>query len=229
MDDHHIDIIRLAWARELGLDDLALQPAQITRAVADVIEVIDIAGARAVVGPQWFLERTAHLDAKDLQLPATVLEHTHDHGGRIISHVDLAFLSDYTDTTPAERLLISHERDDAMSLATLCPPDDRAEADIEHRDRWFTALTDDRQPISSAGYTEFRGLLADLRTLTAPAERHRGIGGQVTLLAAEDALDAGLVPQLRVNRGTAAAATLARHENVDTLGIRLRVHVAPSW
>jgi len=225
VDDHHLDIIRLAWARELGLGDSALRPAHTARVVGDDIHVLDLAGSGAIVGPQWFIERTEDISVDALLQPARLLEIAGDHGGRITGPVDLAFLGDYTDAPPDEQLLISHEVDDALAVAALCPPDDSTTADLENRTRWFTAVTDSTEVLGCAAYSEFQGFVADLTTLTAPAHRRRGIGCAVTLLAAEDALDSGLIPQLRTSRGSAIAATLPRKAKFDVLGAYARVHV----
>lgn len=100
MDEHHLDIIRLAWARELGLGDSALRPAHTARVVGDDIHVLDLAGSGAIVGPQWFIERTEDISVDALLQPARLLEIAGDHGGRITGPVDLAFLGDYTDARP---------------------------------------------------------------------------------------------------------------------------------
>ena len=184
-----------------GLGDSALRPAHTARVVGDDIHVLDLAGSGAIVGPQWFIERTEDISVDALLQPARLLEIAGDHGGRITGPVDLAFLGDYTDAPPDEQLLISHDIDDALAVAALCPPDDSTTADLGNRTRWFTALTDSTEVLGCAAYSEFQGFVADLTTLTAPAHRRHGIGCAVTLLAAEDALDSGLIPQLRTSRG----------------------------
>ena len=165
MDEHHLDIIRLAWARELGLGDSALRPAHTARVVGDDIHVLDLAGSGAIVGPQWFIERTEDISVDALLQPARLLEIAGDHGGRITGPVDLAFLGDYTDAPPDEQLLISHDIDDALAVAALCPPDDSTTADLGNRTRWFTALTDSTEVLGCAAYSEFQGFVADLTTL----------------------------------------------------------------
>ncbi len=157
MDEHHLDIIRLAWARELGLGDSALRPAHTARVVGDDIHVLDLAGSGAIVGPQWFIERTEDISVDALLQPARLLEIAGDHGGRITGPVDLAFLGDYTDAPPDEQLLISHDIDDALAVAALCPPDDSTTADLGNRTRWFTALTDSTEVLGCAAYSEFQG------------------------------------------------------------------------
>lgn len=225
VDDHHLDIIRLAWARELGLGDTALRPAHTVRVVGESIHVLDIAGAAAIIGPRWFLDRTTGDDAGALLQPSRLLEASQGHGGQISGPVDLAFLGDYADTAPEVSLLISHERSDALAVAALCPPDDSTHADLGARGRWFTVVGDDDQALGCSAYSEFQGLLADLTTLISPAHRRQGVGGVVTRLAAEDALDSGLIPQLRTHRGSAIGATFAHRANFDVLGAYARVHL----
>ncbi|MCJ0904722.1 GNAT family N-acetyltransferase [Rhodococcus sp. ARC_M6] len=228
MDEHHLDIIRLAWARHLGLGDSALRATHTARVIEDTTEVIHIlrlADADAVVGPRWFMERTADADIGTLLEPPLLLELTKDHGGRIASHTDLAFLSDYTDTVPTEQLLISHERADALAVAQACPPDDAVVADLDDRERWFTALNDDHQPLSCAAYREFQGFVADLTMLTVPAHRRHKLACGTTFLATEDALDAGLVPQLRIPDGHRGGAAIARELGFTILGIHATVAI----
>lgn len=228
MDDHHLDIIRLAWARELGLGDSALRPAHTARVDDDhndLIHVLQLAEAAAVVGPQWFTQRTANEDTASLLEPTRLLELTKDHGGRLTSHTELAFLPDYTDHTPAEQLLISRERSDAMNVARSCPPDDATVADLSAKDHWFTALGDDHQPLACAAYREFQGFVADLTVLTDPAQRRRGLACGTVFLAAEDALDAGLIPQLRIPSGHLGGAAIARALDFTVLGIHTTAQV----
>lgn len=230
MDDHHLDIIRLAWARHLGLGDSALRSthtARVTEEGAELIHVLQLAEAAAVVGPRWFTERTANEDATALLEPTRLLELTKDHGGRLTSHTQLAFLADYTDHTPAEQLLISREQSDALSVARSCPPDDATVADLSSSDHWFTALGDDHQPLASAAYREFQGFVADLTALTDPAHRRRGLACGTVFLAAEDALDAGLIPQLRIPSGHLGGAAIARALDFTVLGIHSTAAVQP--
>lgn len=228
MNDHHLDIIRLAWARELGLGDSALRPAHTARVDdehSDRIHVLQLADAAAVVGPRWFTQHTTNEDATSLLEPARLLELTKDHGGRITSHTELAFLADYTDHTPAEQLLISRERSDAMSVAGSCPPDDATVAELNAQDQWFTALGDSHQPLACAAYREFQGFVADLTVLTDPAHRQRGLACGTVFLAAEDALDAGLIPQLKIPSGHVGGAAIARALDFTVLGMHTTAQV----
>ncbi len=187
--------------------------------------MLQLAGAAAVIGPRWFTQNTANEDATSLLEPQRLLELTKEHGGRITSHTELAFLADYTNHTPAEQLLISHERSDAMSVSRSCPPDDARVADLGAQDRWFTALGDDHQPRASAAYREFQGFLADLTVLTDPTHRRNGLACETVFLAAEDALDAGLTPQLRIPSGHLGGSAIAEALDFAVLGMHTTAQV----
>lgn len=228
MDEHHLNIIRLAWARHLGLGDSALREAhtaRVTEENTESIHILRLADANAVVGPRWFTTRTDGEDVAALLEPLRLLELTKDHGGRIATHTDLAFLADYTDTAPAEQLLISHERADALAVAQACPPDDTTVADLDTRDRWFTALSEQHQPLACAAYREFEGFIADLTMLTTPQHRRRGLACRTTFLAAEDALDGGLIPQLRISNGHLGGGVIAHRLGFSILGVHATVQV----
>ncbi|WP_244373241.1 GNAT family N-acetyltransferase [Rhodococcus sp. ZPP] len=178
MDPHHLDIVRLAWSRELGLADDALtdRPGRATRAdpEADTLRFLDLRGTSAMVGPDWILRRAERLSDRDLTEPATLLALVQDRSGRCSGPLTLWFTSDYQEPATGRPPVVSDDRGHVRELETACPPDDVTEAHLSTRDRWFTILDDAQQPVSSAGYSEFQGFVADVAVLTAPLFRCRG-------------------------------------------------------
>ncbi|WP_433613317.1 GNAT family N-acetyltransferase [Prescottella agglutinans] len=232
MDGHQIDIIRLAWARELGLTDRALDDSGVRHVRIDDsddrIRFVTIAGAGALVGPAWAVDRAqAHSD-EELARPGGLLALTKDHSGRSSGPVELAWAADFGKGIAVEEPLVSHEFEHVLALQTACPPDDVAEAGLSDKANWFTVVDDAHRPLASAGYAEWQGIIADMGALTAPAARRRGFGATATRLATNDALDAGLIPQWRAHRDNVASRRLASGLGYEELGTYVSIAVAPS-
>ncbi|AWK73619.1 GNAT family N-acetyltransferase [Rhodococcus oxybenzonivorans] len=232
MDPHHLDIVRLAWSRELGLADDALtdRPGRATRAdpEADTLRFLDLRGTTAMVGPDWILRRAERLSDRDLTEPATLLALVQDRSGRCSGPLTLWFTSDYQEPATGRPPVVSDDRGHVRELETACPPDDVTEAHLSTRDRWFTILDDAQQPVSSAGYSEFQGFVADVAVLTAPLFRCRGLGTQAAGIATDDALDSGLIAQFRAPRDAPASRRLAARSGYRELGTYIEVTVARS-
>ncbi|SDH04496.1 hypothetical protein SAMN05444695_10123 [Rhodococcus triatomae] len=236
MDTHHLDIVRLAWSRALGLEDSALADGRDLR-VADEsttrIRIVALGDSAAVLGPSWFLERAA--DRPVEELPDLVRGLTQDHSGRTSGPRVLGFATEYALPVGEGRVgegddgkdlpLVSHDLARVTELESLCPPDDVAEAALSGRDRWFTVLDDGHRPLGGAAYREFSGFLADIAVLTDPAQRLAGIGSTVLSIATDDALDHGLIAQWRRHEDNKAAQSVARHVGYEDLGFEMEVVV----
>ncbi|MBC2643243.1 MULTISPECIES: GNAT family N-acetyltransferase [unclassified Rhodococcus (in: high G+C Gram-positive bacteria)] len=225
VDSHHLDIVRLAWSRELGLPDdaLATRPDADDRAVrvddeTDTIRFLRLGEASALVGPRWAIERADAHTSGELAESATLLALTQDRSGRCAGPMVLAFATDYQDPATGTPPLVSHEYDHVRHVEAASPPDDVTEARLGDRDRWFTILDDAQQPVASAGYAEFQGFLADVGVLTVPAFRRRGLGATVAGIATDDALDSGLIAQCRSPRDNLASRALAARAGYRELG-----------
>ena len=235
VDSHHLDIIRLAWSRELGLPDDALstRPGADDRAVrvdddTDTIRFLRLGETCALVGPRWAIERADGHTSEELTESATLLALTQDRSGRCAGPVALAFGTDDQDPATGRPPLVSHEHDHVRQVEEACPPDDVTEARLGDRDRWFTILDDAQQPVSSAGYAEFQGFLADVGVLTAPAFRRQGLGATVAGIATDDALDSGLIAQCRSPRDNLASRALAARAGYRELGTYAAVTISRS-
>ncbi|MBM4555309.1 GNAT family N-acetyltransferase [Prescottella equi] len=232
MDGHQIDIIRLAWARELGLPDRALgEPG--TRHVrvdetTDRIRFVTVSGASALVGPDWAVERARLHDDDELVHGGGLLALAKDHAGRCSGPVELGWAADFGKSIAVDEPLVSHECEHVVALQSLCPPDDVAEAGLTGKSTWYTIVDDDHRPLASAGYTEWQGIVADMGALTAPFARRRGLGMTAAQLATNDALDAGLIPQWRAHRDNVASRRLAARLGYEELGTHLSIAVTPS-
>ncbi|RVW02767.1 GNAT family N-acetyltransferase [Rhodococcus xishaensis] len=232
VDGHQIDIIRLAWARELGLPDRALDDSGARHVRVDDLEdrirFVTIAGAAALVGPTWAVERSRSCSNDELARSGGLLALAKDHSGRGSGPVELGWAADFGSAVAVEEPLVSHEFEHVLALEAVCPPDDVAEARLTAKANWFTVVDDDHDPLASAGYLEWQGIIADMGTLTAPAARRRGYGATATQLATNDALDAGLIPQWRAHRDNIASRRLATNLGYEELGTFVSIVVAPS-
>lgn len=220
MDSHQLDIVSLAWCRELGLphDALRRPGVRTVRPATDSVRFVRLGDASALVAPQWLLDRAADLDDDALGTRSTLLELTRDHGGRCTGPRLLAFAAQVEGDVDADDPLVSHDRAHAQALEALCPPDDVAEAALSQRDTWFTVVTEDGGPLAGAGHAEWQGIVARVGVLTAPAARRRGHGTLAGRLCTNDAIDEGMIPQWSVHPGNTAARRLAARLGYEELG-----------
>ncbi|WP_305094425.1 GNAT family N-acetyltransferase [Prescottella sp. R16] len=230
MDRHQIDIVRLAWARELGLPDRSFDTGGVrhVRADTDHVRFVSIAGAAALVGPEWAVDRAHALTDDDLAAPGGLRTLAGDRAGRSTGPVVLGWAADFGTAPPVRNPLVSHDLEHVRILEGACPPDDVAEAALATKSDWFTVLGDTHRPVASAARTELQGIVADMGVLTDPAVRRRGFGTTAGLLATNDALDAGLVPQWRAHRDNIASRRLAARLGFEELGTYAAISVSRS-
>lgn len=232
MNSHQIDIVRLAWARALGLpDDAFLEPR--TRVVAeeddaDTIDFVVLDGRSALTGPSWAISRADGVSNETLATRDGIRALAGSRAGRCAGPTTLAYADEVRGDVSQESPLISHDLDHVLALEAAVPPDDAAEADIMRKRNWFTVMDDaegeeSARPVSSAGYVEFHGFVADMGVLTAADRRRRGFGFTAARLATNDAIDAGLVPQWQAHVDNLAGRLLGEALGYTELGIRTQV------
>ncbi len=210
-------ILRLAWARSLALPDLALAVAgsQAVAAPADstgTLRILSLFDSTAVVGPEWMAQRIDGGAAAEFDLARALS--ALGPGARVVAHDALAYRDEYAppgaDLDDADQKpLISQDPADLAALIARCPIDDVNAAGLRGLDASFTMLDDDHRPLAAAAYRIEHGLIADVRPLTDPALRRQGLAAILTELIVEDALDSGLIPQLRHHHASIAGARLA--------------------
>ena len=225
------DIVQLAWARHLGLDDGAFAAAagvRITRAdeAARAVQFVRLFGNSALVGPQWALDAAVGIPDEELAQHVTLLTISRDHGGHGLGAAALLFADDLPLRQPSEELTVSHGNPEAIELEAACPPDDVNEvglSDLEHR---FTILhVEDgrRTPVACAAYTEWQGILAQMGVLVAPEWRRQGLGSLAASIAAHEALASGLTLQWRSDVSNKGALATARSLGFIAGGIQTSV------
>lgn len=210
------DIVRLAWARRLGLPDLSFSDdggrLLGCRDSAAELVAVELFGQLALCGPTPLVEAGADLTDEDLLGGGALLRlaGTGAHGLRsgVLGFADYLPLD-----PPGTEPDISRAAREAIELERRCPPDDAASAELARREHRVTLMLDDG-PAACAAYTEIEGLLADLSVLVAPAHRHRGLGTFIASVAIHEALAEGLIVQVDVASHQIAGLRLA-----DGLGI----------
>ena len=210
------DVVRLAWARRLGLPDLSFSDdggrlLGCRDSAAELIAV-ELFGQTALCGPTPLVEAGADLPDDDLLAGGALLRLAGAGAHGLRSGV-LGFADFLPLDQPGTQPEISRGAPEAIELEMRCPPDDTASAGLTRREHRFTLMLGDG-PAACAAYTEVEGLLADLGVLVAPAYRHHGLGRFIASVAIHEALAEGLIVQVDVASHQIAGLRLA-----DGLGI----------
>ena len=236
MNTHQIDIVRLAWARELGLpDDASLDDAGRLHVVdddSDRVMFVVLDGHAVLVGPEQIIERAEGVSNDVLATRDGLADVAGSRRGRCGGPIVLAYLDDSRDEIRVGHPLISHEGADADRVVASVPPDDAAGIRSFGVDSWFTVFDDamgesDATPAATAGYVEWRGFLADTVAVTTPSYRRRGFGATAARLATNEAIDAGLIPQWAVPVDNAPARLFGRSLGFTELGVRIGMELTP--
>ncbi|QII05418.1 GNAT family N-acetyltransferase [Rhodococcoides fascians A25f] len=236
-DPHKLDIVRLAWCRQLGLDDTALDTDadRVEHLVStENITVLQLAGTTVTAGPSWAVDASRSMTGRpgaDRTWMSSILG---DRSERYeIGTHSLAYGSDIGHSIDVHDPLISHDAVHVRNLAAQCSDADVAEAFGESVSRnWFTLLGDDRpadsaRSLAAAGYSEEQLILADMRVLTDPDHRRRGHAQVVGRLATNDAIDEGLIPQWRSRPENSIARRLAARLGYTEIGVCHTAAVRP--
>ena len=219
-------IIRLAWARILGLPDDALDtPATdvLTRTDDSVISYVRLWDHRVLIGPLWAHSLAPALAQDDAGVATTLLTAAADHGGRLLGRAHLAFTDTYVPGPHLETAVVTDDRAAVVDLEASCPPDDVTEVGLAGMARALVTLDELDRPTAGAGYEEWQGIVAHLGVLTPPPFRRQGHGLTAAGIATNDALDAGLVPQWRVRTENRASRRVAARLGFREVGTQTTV------
>jgi hypothetical protein len=220
-------VLRIAWARGLGIRDDAIgAPGSRTVVVvpdsAESISYLSLFGASVFVGPAWAAEVAMRYSDEELGSERALMTIAKDHGAHKASAETILYIDEYLPLPfahPSTAPLISRERDAVVKLEDKCPPDDVQAAELSRRTAWFTQLDGFLEPVACAAYSEWQGVVANLTALTAPGHRQQGYARTVSAFATNSALDQGLIPQWRAHRTNANAWHLAEALGYRTIGI----------
>lgn len=231
MNSHQIDIVRLAWARDLGLPDGTFRPASEPRTVlvdddATRVRFVVLDGHAVLVGPADVIDRAQDVPPDVLATRDGLADVVGPRRGRCSGPLVLAYLDEVGTDVGVEHPLLSHSRRDAERVLSTTPPDDAVAARAADATTWVTVFDDtagedDAIPVAASGYVEWQGFLADTVAVTVPSHRRRGFGLTAARLATNDAIDSGLIPQLRVGLDDAGARLFGRAVGFTELGVAI--------
>lgn len=215
-------IVRLAWARHLGLPDLSFsddgERLLGCRDAARELVAVVLFGQLALSGPTELVEAAADLDVDELVEGGALLRLAGPRAHGLRTAV-LGFADELPLDQPDAEPQVSRGAPEAIELEMRCPPDDVSSAGLTEREHRFTVMLPDG-PAACAAYSERDGLLADLSVLVAPSLRRRGLGRLAASVAAHEALADGLIVQVAVPSHALAGLRLA-----DSLGIKPQGHL----
>jgi len=214
-------IVRLAWARMLGLPDEALADgngARIVRPGGRTLTFVRIFGQGALCGPDAAIEALAEYPDEELTSTRILLDACPGRGARAVGAATLAYLDSYVTGPLVEDLTLSADSTAAAQLERRCPPDDVAEVGLSELEHRFVLAAEDGRPLAGAGFEIWQGLLAQLGVLTAPDERGKGRGREIAAFTGNEALDLGLVPQWRARSGNQRSRDLALSLGYEEVG-----------
>lgn len=221
METNTESIIRLAWARTLGLaDDALLEPAQqrLTRVDDSMIMFVALWEHRVLIAPPWLLDVASDLTSAELSDGSRLLALSAEHGGRLLGEAVLGFTDAYVSHPRVDTVVVTNEAQAVMDLERSCPPDDVAEVGLSLMTDRFVTLDERDDHTAAAGYAVSQGILASVGVLVPPPLRRAGHATLAAAIATNDALDTGLVPQWRSRRGHRASLALARRLGYREIG-----------
>ncbi|WP_129337426.1 GNAT family N-acetyltransferase [Cellulomonas endophytica] len=209
LEENTVAIVRLGWARSLGLPDDALAARVVEVPRDDVVSVVRLFGTVVAVGPAWFLDDPAgwHLDGPALLRGVAARAGTRP---RLLGAAALAYADAYVEHPGLSEVEVSDEPSALAEVVRRCPADDVGESGLTEMERVLVTLADGSdEGLAAAGHDVRGGLVAQLGVLTPPERRGQGHGLLAAALATNDALDAGLVAQWRCRTGHDASLRLA--------------------
>lgn len=227
MESNTEAIVRLGWARLLGLADDALgrnhRPEPVRVPSQDTVMVVRLWERSIIVGPDWLHERTSGVDPARLVDQCTLLRCCDGHASRLVGQAVLGYTDGYVVADGLAEVPAADDPEIVAALERACPPDDVTEVGLSGLSRAVVTLDDRAAPLAGAGYAEWQGILGHLGVLTPPEHRRAGHGTTAASLALNDALDAGLVPQWRTRVDNVASRRLARRLGLVEVGSQTAV------
>lgn len=230
-------IIALAWARDLGVEDSALQPDRapvslfVPSTGSGLLQVLHLGDHRVVRAPEALLPllRTAPEDhfIDDRALVALLHGSGEAPSVRSLGVDALTYLDAPFEIAESETVSVSNAPDDLSALQQRSPHDDAASTTLPGCDSCYTLFPEKGDhPVAGASYWAPGGLLADTTVLTYPNMRGYGLGKYAAALAVDDALSEGLIPQARIKEGQDAANALATSLGFELVGslMSLKLH-----
>lgn len=226
MDENTEAIVRLCFARQLGLADDALElPGRVRVERPDLLMVLRLWQTVVVVGPTPMQSRAEALDEQELLDASTLLGLS--GGGRLLGAAELSVADEFDRHPELQRIEVDADPDAAVLLERGCPPDDVTEVGLAEMDAVFVHRDPETGPVAGSGYSLWAGLVANVGVLSHPSARRRGLGRVLAGVAVNDALDAGLVPLWRARQGNLVSARLGIGLGFHSFGTQTTVRLDP--
>ncbi|WP_153505954.1 hypothetical protein [Cumulibacter manganitolerans] len=220
LDDNTQAIIAMAWARTCGLADDAFAVGSGRIAAADdaaqAVTVVALLGRTLLHGPRWAVEGAEDYADEALLEVHALLALAKDHAPRGTRVSALLYADEYVADESLEQARVTDDPEAVRDLLARCAPDDVDPDDLATRERVFVLLGEDDRPGAVAAYSAQQGIIADLVLAQAIDARGSGAIEVAAAVAMHDALDDGLIPQLRI--GSNEGADLAHSLGFEQLG-----------
>lgn len=202
LDDNTTAIIAMAWARACGLPDDAFAsdgpPRIVSASDTGVITVVQLLGRTLLHAPQWAIDRAESYTDEALLEVHGLLALAKDHNPHATRIAALLYADDYLGDEDTSSGPVTDDPQAVADLLTRCAPDDVDPDQLRAQEHIFVVLDDDDLPQAAAAYTAQQGIIADLVLVSAVDARGTGAVERAAAIAMHDALDEGLIPQLRV-------------------------------
>lgn len=222
-------IIALAWSRELGIPDSALQPDREPVALfvpsvgTDSVQVLHLGDHQVVRAPEPLFPtlRAAPHDVflDDRALVALLHANGSAPSVRSLGVDALTYVDSPCEILDSDSVAISTSPSDLERLRERSPHDDAASTRLFGCDGCVVLFPEDQDlPVAAASYWAPGGLLADTTVLTEPRMRGYGLGRYAAALVVDAALSDGLIPQARIKEGQDAASALASSLGFELVG-----------
>lgn len=220
LDDNTQAIIAMAWSRTCGLADdaFAVGSGRIVAAddAAQSVTVVALLGRTLLHGPQWAIDGAADYPDEGLLEVHGLLTLAKEHAPRATRISALLYAEQYVVDQSLEQARVTDDPAAVRDLLARCAPDDVDPDDLATRERVFVLLGEDDRPGAVGAYSAQQGIIADLVLAQAIDARGTGAIEVAAGVAMHDALDDGLIPQLRI--GSNEGADLARSLGFEQLG-----------
>lgn len=227
-------IIALAWSRELGVPDSALQPDREPVALfvpsvgTDAIRVLHLGDHRVVQAPDALLpllrKAPEEVFLDDRALVALLLADGSAPSVRSLGVDALTYVDSPFEIVESDSVVVSTSLSDLDRLRERSPHDDASSTLLSGCDSCFVLFPEDQDlPVAAASYWAPGGLIADTTVLTEPRMRGYGLGRYAAALVVDAALSEGLIPQARIKEGQDAASALATSLGFELVGSLLSI------
>lgn len=211
-----------AWATALGVPSADIRRDEwvfVERADLTAVVVARVDGFGLVAAPQRVLDQLRDV-SRELLLDADAIASMFPDAEPIGS-ADLLFAERSPRSSPST--VIAARPLDLATMRAGVSTAEWEEGGIEETERHWVALEPAGGPAAVAGFSRWRGELAQMGVLAAPQHRGSGDAYAAAAAATDAALDAGLIAQWRSRQGNQASRGLAQRLGFTQLGVQAAV------